>query len=62
MLTGAAVYLGSGGGVTVGAHRYYTHRAFKATFGLQCWLIGLFTIAGQVRTGNRIPGLVAAVM
>jgi len=49
-LTGFVVLIATGGGVTVGAHRYYTHRAFKATFGLQCWMAGLFTIAGQVRT------------
>lgn len=59
-LTGFVVLIATGGGVTVGAHRYYTHRAFKATFGLQCWMAGLFTIAGQVRT--KIPAWVAAVV
>jgi fatty-acid desaturase len=57
MLTGSVVFVASGGGVTVGAHRYYAHRAFKATFGLQCWLMALFTIAGQVRTGKQIQYL-----
>ena len=59
-LTGAVMLVAIGGSVTSGAHRYYAHRAFKATFGLQCWMIGLFTIAGQVRI--EIPASVAAVV
>ena len=52
-LTGSVVLVATGGGVTAGAHRYFAHRAFKATFGFRCWLVALFTIAGQV--GTEIP-------
>lgn len=50
MLTGTVVLVATGGSITAGAHRYYTHRAFKATFGMQCWMVALFTITGQVIT------------
>ncbi|XP_025414646.1 acyl-CoA Delta(11) desaturase-like [Sipha flava] len=43
---------GIGGfGVTGGAHRYYTHRSFKAKFPLQLILIACYTVSGQ----NSIP-------
>lgn len=50
MLTGIVVLVATGGSITIGAHRYYAHRAFKATFGMQCWMVALFTITGQVIT------------
>ncbi|XP_049960474.1 acyl-CoA Delta-9 desaturase-like [Schistocerca serialis cubense] len=37
----------SGLGVTIGAHRLYTHRSFRATWGLRLALVTLHTIAGQ---------------
>lgn len=37
-----------GEGVTIGAHRLYSHKSFKATFPLRLGLIILQTIAGQV--------------
>ncbi|XP_018576960.1 stearoyl-CoA desaturase 5-like [Anoplophora glabripennis] len=41
------VALLSGEGVTVGAHRLYSHKSFKAKFSLRLALILLQTIAGQ---------------
>ncbi|CAH0559652.1 unnamed protein product [Brassicogethes aeneus] len=37
----------SGEGITVGAHRLYSHKSFKATFPLKCILMAAQTIAGQ---------------
>ena len=34
-------------GLQVGAHRYWSHRSFKATFGLQLFLAALQTLAFQ---------------
>ena len=34
--------------VLVGAHRYYTHRAFKATLPLRILILFWFTVASQV--------------
>lgn len=40
---------GIGGfGVTGGAHRYFTHRSFKANLPLQIILIACYTVSGQV--------------
>lgn len=39
---------GSGLGVTMGAHRLWSHRAFKAKTGLKIFLLWLHTLAGQV--------------
>lgn len=39
--------LGSGLGVTIGAHRMYTHKSFKGTWPLRFALLVLQTIAGQ---------------
>ncbi|KAI4457616.1 acyl-coa desaturase [Holotrichia oblita] len=39
--------LASGEGVTIGAHRLYAHKAFKARFLLRFALILLQTVAGQ---------------
>lgn len=41
------MYLG-GEGVAVGAHRLYSHKAFKATFVVTLMLIIFHTMAGQV--------------
>lgn len=41
------LYAGSEG-VTIGAHRCFTHKSFKATPVLKAILIALQTIAGQV--------------
>jgi hypothetical protein len=49
MLAGFVTFVLCGTGVTVGAHRFYTHRSFKGNFALQCILMTLFTMAGQVR-------------
>lgn len=43
-----AVALLSGFGVTIGAHRLYSHKAFKARWPLKLGLIVLQTVAGQV--------------
>ncbi|KAF5295122.1 hypothetical protein FQA39_LY13273 [Lamprigera yunnana] len=42
-----AISFGSGMGVTIGAHRMYSHKAFKAAWPLKFVLIILHTIAGQ---------------
>ncbi|XP_055374919.1 acyl-CoA Delta-9 desaturase-like [Condylostylus longicornis] len=41
------VLVGSGFGITAGAHRLWSHRAYKAKLPLRLILIFLFTIAGQ---------------
>lgn len=41
------IFLG-GEGITVGAHRLWTHRSYKARMPLQILLIVLQTLAGQV--------------
>lgn len=38
----------SGFGITAGAHRLWSHRAYKAKWPLRVILILLFTITGQV--------------
>lgn len=40
---------GSGLGVTMGAHRLWSHRSFKAKTPLKIFLLWLHTLAGQVR-------------
>lgn len=40
--------IGSGFGITAGAHRLWSHKAYKAHWQLRLILIFLFTIAGQV--------------
>nr|CAD7193904.1 unnamed protein product [Timema douglasi] len=42
-----ALVVAGGEGVTIGAHRYYSHRAFKATWFLRLVIVVLQTIAGQ---------------
>jgi fatty-acid desaturase len=49
MLAGFWIFIVCGSGVTIGAHRYFTHRSFKAKFGLRCLLAACFTLAGEVR-------------
>lgn len=49
-----ALILASGEGVTIGAHRLYAHKAFKARFPLRLALILLQTIAGQVSEINFV--------
>lgn len=39
---------GSGLGVTMGAHRLWSHRSFKAKTPLKIFLLWLHTLAGQV--------------
>lgn len=39
----------SGIGVTMGAHRLWSHRSFKATPALRLVLLWLHTLAGQVK-------------
>jgi fatty-acid desaturase len=40
----------SGQGVTMGAHRLFCHKAFKAKLWLRVTLLWLHTLAGQVRS------------
>lgn len=42
--------IASGFGITAGAHRLWSHRAYKAKWPLRLFLVFLFTIAGQVCT------------
>ncbi|XP_063243808.1 acyl-CoA Delta-9 desaturase [Bacillus rossius redtenbacheri] len=42
-----ALIYSSGFGITAGAHRLWSHRAYKATWPLRLLLVFLFTIAGQ---------------
>lgn len=44
-----------GEGITIGAHRLYSHKSFKATFILRVALIILQTIAGQVSIKWHVP-------
>lgn len=44
-----ALIIGSGFGITAGAHRLWSHKAYKATWQLRLLLTFLFTISGQVR-------------
>lgn len=39
----------SGFGITAGAHRLWSHRAYKAKWPLRLILVFLFTISGQVK-------------
>lgn len=48
---GAAVGLG----VTAGAHRLWSHRAYKATLPLRILLITIFSMSGQVNTSPLKP-------
>lgn len=48
IVTVAVLVIGSGFGITAGAHRLWSHRAYKATWQLRLILIFLFTITGQV--------------
>lgn len=50
LISGAAFIVGGigGFGVTGGAHRYFTHRSFKAKLPLQLILILCYTVSGQV--------------
>lgn len=43
-----ALIVGSGFGITAGAHRLWSHKAYKATWQLRLLLTFLFTISGQV--------------
>lgn len=43
-----ALVIGSGFGITAGAHRLWSHKAYKATWQLRLLLTFLFTISGQV--------------
>lgn len=43
----ATIYT-SGFGITAGAHRLWSHRAYKAKWPLRLLLVFLFTITGQV--------------
>lgn len=36
-------------GITIGAHRFYTHKSFKATPALRAVFLLFQTMAGQVR-------------
>ncbi|KPI92671.1 Acyl-CoA desaturase 1 [Papilio xuthus] len=44
----------AGFGVTAGAHRYWTHRSYKATFPLQIILIICYSVAGQNNIYNWV--------
>lgn len=43
-----ALIVGSGFGITAGAHRLWSHKAYKAKWQLRLLLTFLFTISGQV--------------
>ncbi|XP_026326272.1 acyl-CoA Delta(11) desaturase-like [Hyposmocoma kahamanoa] len=47
LIFAAIMYIGSGFGVTGGAHRLWTHRAYKAKRPLQLFLLMCFSSAGQ---------------
>lgn len=44
---GGVLHVMIGLGVTIGAHRYFSHRSFKANFVLRCLLATMFTATGQ---------------
>lgn len=39
-----------GCGVTGGAHRLFSHKSYKAKFGLRLFLVVMQTVSGQVST------------
>ncbi|KAJ4439346.1 hypothetical protein ANN_07468, partial [Periplaneta americana] len=47
LLTGYWVFILSGAGITVGAHRYFTHRTFKMNQVLRFIFMLLFTMSGE---------------
>jgi fatty-acid desaturase len=47
-LSAFVVVYASGFGITAGAHRLWSHRAYKAKWPLRLLLVTLFTVAGQV--------------
>lgn len=49
MITAFVTIYTSGFGITAGAHRLWSHRAYKAKWPLRLLLVFLFTITGQVR-------------
>jgi fatty-acid desaturase len=51
-----------GFGITVGAHRYYTHRSFKANLALRCFLATMFTAAGEVSTTGKTHGYIKQII
>lgn len=44
----------SGEGITLGAHRMYSHKAFRGSFIVRLVVIVLHTIAGQVSQQNSL--------
>ena len=48
LIIATALGIGSGIGVTVGAHRLWSHRAYKARLPLRLFLAMMQTVAGQV--------------
>ena len=48
--SGFVLYIFSGIGITAGAHRLWSHRAYKAKFPLRVFLMILDTMAFQVGT------------
>lgn len=48
MLAAFTTTIAAGVGVTIAAHRFFTHRSFQATFKLRCFLAALFILAGEV--------------
>jgi stearoyl-CoA desaturase (delta-9 desaturase) len=41
-------------GVTAGAHRYWTHKSYKAKLPLRILLAALYLIAGMVKSRKRL--------
>ncbi|XP_023717605.2 uncharacterized protein LOC111869941 [Cryptotermes secundus] len=39
--------IGTGMGVTIGAHRFFTHQSFKANFPFRCVMAAMFTMSGE---------------
>lgn len=63
-MSSLAVFLmyASGLGVTMGAHRLWSHRSYKAKLPLRVFLLWLHTLAGQVNSicyNGRLLGLMS---
>lgn len=61
MLAAYTLYIATGAGVTIGAHRFFTHRSFKAKFPLRCLMAAVFTMSGEVSALRMLGSALIAV-
>ena len=51
-VAGVIYWYSSGLGVTAGAHRYWTHKSYKAKLPLRIVMAALYLIAGMARSNT----------